>query len=50
MVNSTKKLGPEKDYADEGQQYIQKTTHPLIREGAPGKEDRDCQRVKNIWS
>jgi hypothetical protein len=25
-------------------------THPLVREGAPEKQDRSCQRVINIWS
>jgi hypothetical protein len=34
----------------EGQQHIQKQTRPLVREGAPQKQDRNCQRVINIWS
>jgi hypothetical protein len=25
-------------------------THPLVREGASEKQDRNCQRVINIWS
>jgi hypothetical protein len=25
-------------------------THPLVREGAQQNQDRNCQRVKNIWS
>jgi hypothetical protein len=25
-------------------------TRPLVREGAPQKEDRNCQAVINIWS
>jgi hypothetical protein len=25
-------------------------TRPLVREGAPQKQDRNCQRVTNIWS
>jgi hypothetical protein len=24
--------------------------HPLVKEGAPQKQDRNCQRVINIWS
>jgi hypothetical protein len=35
MVTSPKGLGPEKDYAGEGQQHIKRQTHPLVREGAP---------------
>jgi hypothetical protein len=27
-----------------------KDTRPLVREGAPQKQDRKCQTVKNIWS
>jgi hypothetical protein len=45
-----------------GREYLRKTalarassiykrqTHPLIREGAPQKQDRNCQIVTNIWS
>jgi hypothetical protein len=25
-------------------------TRPLVREGAPQKQDRNCQRIINIWS
>jgi transposase len=25
-------------------------TRPLVREGAPQKQDRDCQKIINIWS
>jgi hypothetical protein len=25
-------------------------THPLVREGAPQKQDRNCQTAINIWS
>jgi hypothetical protein len=49
MVTSPKGLGPEKDYACEGQQHIRQTHH-LVREGALEKQDRNCQRVINIWS
>jgi hypothetical protein len=27
-----------------------KWTRPLVREGAPRKQDRNCQEVTNIWS
>jgi hypothetical protein len=50
MVTSAKGLIHEKDYADEGQQHIKRQTRPLIREGAPGKQNRNCQSVINIWS
>jgi hypothetical protein len=49
---SRKGLGPKKYYAGEGQQLIQKTdqTRQLVREGAPEKQNRNCQKVTNIWS
>jgi hypothetical protein len=50
MVTSSKGLGPEKDYAGEGQQYIQKQTRTLVRESAPPEQDSNHQRVINIWS
>jgi hypothetical protein len=37
MVARSSGLGHEKDYVGEDQQYIQKTTHPLVREGATEK-------------
>jgi hypothetical protein len=40
MATIPKVLGPEKDYAGEGQQYIQKT-RPLVREGVPGARHQD---------
>jgi hypothetical protein len=46
MVTSPKGLRPEKDYAGEGQQHIKRQASPLVREGAPQKHDRNCQRVK----
>jgi hypothetical protein len=41
MVESPKGLGPEKDCAGKS---------PLVREGAPQKQDPNCQTVINIWS
>jgi hypothetical protein len=34
----------------QGQQHVQKQTRPLVREGAPQKQDRNFQTVINIWS
>jgi hypothetical protein len=50
MATSAKGLRPEKDYAGEGQQHIKRQTRPLVREGAPEKQDHNCQSVINIWS
>jgi hypothetical protein len=49
MVTSPKGLRPEKDYTGEGQQHIKRQIRPLSREGAPEKQDYNCQRVINIW-
>jgi hypothetical protein len=46
MVASTKGLRPEKDCAGKDQRQ----TRPLVREGVPEKQDRNCQTVINIWS
>jgi hypothetical protein len=40
MVSSPKGLGPEKDCAGKGQQ--QGHTRPLVTEGAPQEQDRNC--------
>jgi hypothetical protein len=37
MVMSLKGLGPEKDYADEGQQHIKKTDPSSRERGRPKK-------------
>jgi hypothetical protein len=47
--HESKWLGHEKDYAVEGQHYIQKTDPSSCQRGAPEKQDRNCQRVINIW-
>jgi hypothetical protein len=50
MVASLKGLGPEKDCVGEGLLHIQKAD-PFSRQlGAPLKQDRNCQRLINIWS
>jgi hypothetical protein len=41
MVAIPKGLEPEKDYADECQQHIQRQTRPLVREGAPGLDTKN---------
>jgi hypothetical protein len=48
MVASPKGLGPEKDCAGKAQQHIQRQTRPLVREGAPQKQDRNCQTLMKI--
>jgi hypothetical protein len=50
MVTSPKGLGPEKDCAGKGQQHIKRKTRLLVREGAPQKQNRNCQIVIYIWS
>jgi hypothetical protein len=30
--------------------HKKRQTHPLIREGAPQEQDRNCHTVINIWS
>jgi hypothetical protein len=37
-----------KRLAGEGQKHIQRQAHPLVREGVPQKQDRNCQRVLHI--
>jgi hypothetical protein len=50
MVTSPKGLGPEKDYAGEGQQHIyERQTRPLVREGAPHQQTRNCLTEIKIW-
>jgi hypothetical protein len=50
MNTSTTGFGPEKYYVGGGQQHIYKRrTRPLVREGAPQKQDRNCQRVITVW-
>jgi hypothetical protein len=51
MVASPKGLGPE-DYAGKTQKHVQNQTRPLVREGAPQKQDRNCQTAidtKTYW-
>jgi hypothetical protein len=48
MVASTKGLGPEKDCVGKTQQHIQRQTRPLVKEGAPQKQDRICQTLIKI--
>jgi hypothetical protein len=50
MVTSPKGLGPEKDYVCEDQQHLQKTDLSSRKTGCPSTQDRNCQKVINIWS
>jgi hypothetical protein len=47
---SPKGHGPEKYYAGEGQQHLQKTDPSSRQRGAPQRQDRNSQTVINIWS
>jgi hypothetical protein len=44
LVTSSKGLGPEIDYAGEASSMYKRQTRPFIREGAPQKQDRNCQK------
>jgi hypothetical protein len=49
MVASPKGLGPEKSAMERASSIYKRQTSPLVREGAPQKQDRNCQTVINIW-
>jgi hypothetical protein len=49
-VASPKRLGPEKDCAGKASRTYKRQTRPLVREGAPRKQERNCQTEINIWS
>jgi hypothetical protein len=38
-------LGPEKGYLARASNIYRRQTRPLVREGAPQTQDRNCQRV-----
>jgi hypothetical protein len=48
MVASPKGLGPEKDCAGKASNICKRQARPLVREGAPQKQDRNCQALKKI--
>jgi hypothetical protein len=48
--HETQETWTEKDYAGEGQQHIQKTDSSSRQIWRPAKQDRNCQRVINMWS
>jgi hypothetical protein len=50
MVSSPKGLGPEKDCPGKNNSIYKRETRPLVTEGAPQKQDRNCQIGLNIWS
>jgi hypothetical protein len=43
-------LDPRKTRLTRASSIHKRQTRPLVREGAPQKQDRNCQRVINIWS
>jgi hypothetical protein len=43
-------LDPIKTTLARASSIYKRQTRPLIREGPPEKQDRNCQRVINIWS
>jgi hypothetical protein len=49
MVTSPKGLGPERGYLARANSIYERQTRPLVRGGAPQKQDCNCQRI-NIWS
>jgi hypothetical protein len=50
MVASTKGLGPDKDCAGRSQKHLQKTDPSSRQRWRPQKQDRNCQKIINIWS
>jgi hypothetical protein len=50
MVASPKRLGPENDCAGKASSNCKRQTRPLVREGAPQKQDRNYQIVIYIES
>jgi hypothetical protein len=47
MVTSPKRLGPEKTTLARTSSIYKRQTRPLVREGAPENQDRNCQRLIN---
>jgi hypothetical protein len=45
-----RELDPRKTTLARASSICKRETRPLIREGAPEKQDRNCQTVINIWS
>jgi hypothetical protein len=41
---------PRKTTLAKASSIYKRQTHPLVREGEPQKQDRNCQRITNIWS
>jgi hypothetical protein len=50
MATNPKGLGPEKGYLARASSIFKRQTHPLVREGAQQKQDRNWQTITNIWS
>jgi hypothetical protein len=43
-------LGPENDCAGEDSNNCKRQTRPLVREGAPYQQTRNCLTVIKMWS
>jgi hypothetical protein len=41
---------PRKNALTRANSIYKRETHPLVKEGAPQKQDRNCQTVINYWS
>jgi hypothetical protein len=50
MVASPKGLGREKNALERTSGTYKRQIRPLVREGAPRKQERNCQTEINIWS
>jgi hypothetical protein len=49
MVASPQRLGPEKDCAGKASNIYKRQTRPVVRGGAPQKQDRNYQTGLNIY-
>jgi hypothetical protein len=47
---SPKGLDPRQTALARASSIYKRQTRPLVREGAPQKQDRNCQTAINIWS
>jgi hypothetical protein len=45
-----KDMDPRKTALASASSIYKRQTRPIVRKGAPEKQDRNCQRVINIWS
>jgi hypothetical protein len=50
LKSETVKCGPESQGTQIRERLYKRQTRPLVREGAPQKQDRNCRRGINMWS